>query len=543
MSRTSLRSRPARALTVAALTSTLAVTLTAGPLTASSTAAPTPAKLGTDLSTVALSQLQPLLASGELTSQALTNAYIARIGQLNSRGPSLNAVRMLNPAAIAEAIASDRRRKRGAALGSLEGVPILLKDNIDVRRMPTTAGNVALEYSYPADDAPVVKQLRKAGAVILGKTNLSEFANFMTNGTNPSGYSSLGGQVLNAYDASQTPSGSSSGSGVAMSVGMGAGTVGTETSGSILSPASASSVVGIKPTVGLVSRTGIIPISATQDTAGPMTRTVTDAAVMLGAMAGRDPEDPATAAAPKGRTDFTAALSETALQGKRIGYFAATEGTDAVYARSIATLKAQGAELVPVTIDTTGQPTSILDYEFKRDLNAYLSRLPDSAPMKSMADIIAFNEAHAGVALKFGQSQFLESQAFDVTPGSADTVKYEADKAAGLAWAQSRIDTALNRGTPDTADDLVSIVYAQSGSAGIGARATYPSIVVPSGYSSSTRRPAGLSFLGGAFSEATLIGLAYDFEQAADAWKPAAEINPSLFRCVPPRTAPVSCAP
>jgi amidase len=199
--------------------------------------------------------------------------------------------------------------------------------------------------------------------------------------------------------------------------------------------------------------------------------------------------------------------------------------------------------MVPVTVDTTGQPASILDYEFKRDLNAYLDRLPDSAPMQSMADIIAFNQAHAQTALKFGQSQFLESQAFDVTPGSADTVKYEADKAAGLAWAQSRIDTALTRGTADPADDLTSIVYANSGSAGIGARATYPSIVVPSGYQPTTRRPAGLSFLGGAYSEAILIGLAYDFEQAAQAWKPAAEINPSLFRCVEKKTAPISCAP
>jgi len=507
----------------------------------STAAATTPAKLGVDLSTVSLTQLRQLLATGKVTSRELTESYVDRIRLLNSRGPSLNAVRVLNPDAEAEAKASDRLLKKGTPRGPLEGVPILLKDNIDVRGLPTTAGNVALAGSYPADDAPVVKQLRKAGAVILGKTNLSEFANFMTQGANPSGYSSLGGQVLNPYDASQTPSGSSSGSGVAMAVGMAAGTVGTETSGSILSPSNANSVVGIKPTVGLISRTGVIPISATQDTAGPMTRSVADAAVMLGAMAGDDPEDPATAGGPDPATDYTRALSTTALEGARVGYFEATKTSDPVYATSLETLKAQGAVLVPVTIETTGQPPSILSYEFKRDLNAYLRRLPAKAPRKSMLDILQYNAAHADVALKFGQAQFLESQQLDVSPTSADTAKYQADKAAGITWARSRIDGALTRDTPDTSDDLTAIAYANSGSAGLGARAQYPSIVVPAGYTATHRRPAGLSFLGTAFSEAKLIGLAYDFEQASRAWQPPAAVNPSLFRCAQERAA--GCAP
>jgi len=496
----------------------------------STAAATTPTKLGVDLSTVSLTELRQLLATGRLSSRELTESYVDRIRLLNSRGPSLNAVRMLNPNAVDEAKASDQRLKKKVPRGPLEGVPILLKDNIDVRGLPTTAGNVALASSYPADDAPLVSQLREAGAVILGKTNLSEFANFMTQGANPSGYSSLGGQVLNPYDASQTPSGSSSGSGVAMAVGMAAATVGTETSGSILSPSNANSVVGIKPTVGLISRTGVIPISATQDTAGPMTRSVADAAVMLTAMAGDDPEDPATAGGPAPSTDYTKALSKTALNGARIGFFQATRDSDPVYDASLGKLQDEGAMLVPVTISTTGQPPSILGYEFKRDLNAYLQRLPADAPRKSMQDILEYNAAHADVALKFGQAQFVESQKLDVSPGSADTAKYGVDKEDGINWARQRIDGALTGDPKDASDDLVAIAYPNSGSAGIGARALYPSIVVPAGYTSTHRRPAGLSFLGTAFSEATLIGLAYDFEQATKAWRPPAVVNPSLFR-------------
>ncbi|WP_222721600.1 amidase family protein [Actinomadura sp. HBU206391] len=483
-----------------------------------------------DLATATAGQLEKLLDGGKITSKGLTEAYLNRIALLNSRGPGLNAVRALNPSAVKDAAGLDAERKRHRVRGPLHGIPVLVKDNIDVKGMPTTAGSVALKNSYPKDDAPVVQRLRRAGAVILGKTNLTEFANFMTSGM-PSGYSSLGGQVLNPYDVSQTPSGSSSGSGSAAASGLSALTVGTETSGSILSPSNANSLVGVKPTVGLISRTGVVPISATQDTAGPMTRSVYDAAAMMTWMKGVDPEDPATeAGAPYASTDYTRSLSTTALQGTRLGY---VESADPVYAEALNVLRREGATLVPVTLGTSGLPPSILTYEFKRDLNAYLARLPQNAPMETLADIITFDDANAQVATKFGQTQLTASQAVDLT---ADKAQYEADREAGLQQSRARIDDALAQ------NDVKAILFPGSGSAGIGARAGYPTVIVPAGYSAANRRPVGLSFLGTAFSEAKLLGLAYDYEQASHAWRPPSQINPTLFQCaVPP--APKHCAP
>ncbi|GIH15682.1 amidase family protein [Rugosimonospora africana] len=497
-----------------------------------------------DLETATVAQLGQLLQSRRISAVDLASAYLARIRQYNSRGPALNAVRAINPAALDEARAADAVLRSGKRHGPLLGIPVLLKDNIDVRGMPTTAGSVALAHSYPSADAPLVTGLKKAGAVILGKANLTEFANFLTSGM-PGGYSSLGGQVLNPYDASQTPSGSSSGPGVAAAFGFAPLTVGTETSGSILSPSAANSDVGIKPTVGLVSRTGIVPIAASQDTAGPIVKTVADAAAELTALTTADPLDPATAQNPLLGHDFTADLSTTALRGARIGVVASqvpAAGTDTrtLWDAATAALTAAGATLVPVSLDTGSSipgGSSVLTYEFKRDLDTYLSRLPANAPMKSLADIVAYNDAHADVALKFGQTNALASQAKDLSPGSADTAKYLADRAQDLADSRDRIDAVM------AANDLTALLFAGSGSAGIGAKAGYPSISVPAGYQASNRRPFNISFLGRAWSEPTLIGLGYAYEQATMLRRPPSRVNPSLFRCAGPGGSDPSCAP
>jgi len=491
-----------------------------------------------DLETASIPVLQQALASHRVSSVDLVNAYQVRIRALNSDRPALTAVRALNPDAVRDALRLDVERRLGRVRGPLHGIPVLVKDNIDVAGLPTTAGALALRDSRPRGDAFLVTRLRAAGAVLLGKTNLTEFANFTTAGM-PSGYSGLGGQVLNPYDVSQTPSGSSSGSAAAAATALAAVTVGTETSGSILSPAVANSLVGVKPTVGLVSRTGIIPIAASQDTAGPMTRTVYDAAALLTAMTGIDPEDPVTSrSAPVVGTDYTRALVPTALQGARIGVASApTGGLGAAFTRALDVLRAQGATVVPVTVTTTGLPPSILNYEFKRDLNAYLARLPADAPMKTLDDVVRFNLAQVSDgAIKFGQTLLVASNNIDLTDPVA-RAEYETNRDTGIALARQRIDSVLQ------AENLDAIVFAANGSAGIGARAQYPSVAVPIGYDPDNGRPFGMTILGTAFTEAPLLSFAYAYEQAAQAWRPPSQVNPSLFRCtlLEPRTP--SCAP
>lgn len=524
-----------RLLTGVAATATLAIMLSAG-ANAMQTGSDRPS-FPVDLETATVSQLSRLLDQKKITSVRLTQAYLDRIQALNSRGPALNAVRALNPNALAEAKAADR--KRGDRHGPLLGIPVLVKDNIDVKGMPTTAGSVALEKSYPARDAALVTSLREAGAVILGKANLTEFANFLANGM-PGGYSSLGGQVLNPYDVSQTPSGSSAGSGSAAAAGLAALTVGTETSGSILSPSAANSIVGIKPTVGLISRSGIVPIAASQDTAGPMTRTVADAAAELTALSDIDPLDPATAANPLADHDFTSSLDPNALRGARIGVVRSqipAEGTNnrALWDAAVAELTEQGAVLVPVDLDTSSSDSTVLNYEFKRDLNAYFARLPAGAPIRSLAEVVAYNEAHAPLALKFGQARATTSQAMDLSPGSADTARYLTDRARDLAESKDRIDAVMREGS------LTALLFAGSGGASIGARAGYPSITVPAGYQAANRRPFNITLLGQAWTEPALTGYAYAYEQASGLRQPPSTINPTLFRCVGPRAT--SCPP
>ncbi|MFC5382480.1 amidase family protein [Aquipuribacter nitratireducens] len=489
-----------------------------------------PALAALDLETATAVDLQQLMTSGGASSEQVVRAYLDRIALLNTDGPGLNAVRSLNPDVLADARARDRERRRGDVRGPLHGVPVLIKDNIDLAGSPTTAGSIALEDSYPAGDAPLVTALESAGAVVLGKTNLSEFANFTTSGM-PSGYSSLGGQVLNPYDASVTPSGSSSGTGAGIAAGLAPMGIGTETSGSILSPAQANSLAAVKPIVGLISRTGVIPISATQDTAGPMTTTVTDSALLLSALVSVDPEDPATAgAAPYVDVDYAAGLSTTSLEGARLGVVASS---NPLFTDALAALEAEGATLVPVTVPNTSAPGILFD-EFERDIDAYLARLPESAPMDSLTDIVAFNEGRP--EMKFGQTILVESESRDLTD-PAQLATYEANRDRGLAESRASIDGVL------AANDLDAIV-SLSGTTGVGARAGYPSVSVPAGYSAANGRPSNVVFLGTAWSEATLLSLAYDYEQATLLRRPPSIVNPTLFQCLEPvRLREASCAP
>ena len=494
-----------------------------------------------DPETATVAELQTRMQREELTSEQLTRMYIDRIAALNSRGPGLNAVRSLSPQALGQARAMDAQRRAGRVRGPLHGIPVLVKDNIDVAGLPTTAGSIALEHSVPDRDASIVTRLRAAGAVVLGKTNLSEFA-FFTATNAPSGYSSLGGQVLNAYDADLGPSGSSSGSAAAAAAGLAALTIGTETSGSIISPSAAQGIVGMRPTVGLASRTGILPISASQDTPGPMARTVADAAVELQAIAGRDETDPATADQPP-VPDYVAGLTAEALEGERIGTVASN---DPIYQAAVAKVRQLGATTVQITAPAnTGRP-SILSYEFKRDLNSYLSRLPGSAPMKSLADIIAYNDAHPQEALKYGQNLLSDSQAIDLDD-PATKAAYEAARDLGRAEARANIDAALTRGTADPGDDLAAILTPSGTLTVVGARAGYPALTVPAGYTATQRRPVNVTFTGTRFGEAALLAIGYAYEQGSQLRRPPSVIDPSLYRCAqttPPSSFGAhSCAP
>jgi amidase len=494
-----------------------------------------------DLETATVGRLQALMTSGELSSAELTRRYVERIGALNRSGPGLNAVRMLNPDAMSEARLRDVERHRGDVRGPLHGIPVLVKDNLDAVGMPTTAGSVALEHSFPRTDSTVVAKLRDAGAVLLGKANLTEFANFF--GANmPTGYSSLGGQVLNAYDTDALPGGSSSGSGTAAAAGLAAITIGTETSGSIISPSSAQGIVGLRPTVGLVSRTGILPISATQDTAGPMTRTVADAAAELQAIAGRDPEDPATAGAPATVPDYLGALETDALEGERIGVI---DSNDANYNAAKAAIAAAGAIPVTVTLSPPSIP-SITTFEFKRDLDAYLARLPASAPRHTLAEILEYADEHPLEAKKFGYQRADEAQDVDLSD-PATNATYVDQRDTGQATARGFVDGVLTRGTADAADDLAAIMTPANTLTGTGARAGYPQLTVPAGYTATQRRPVNISFNGTAYRERTLLALGHAYEQATRLRRPPSVVNPAMYRCAD--TAPPSvfgahsCAP
>jgi amidase len=486
------------------------------------------------LEEMTIAQMQTELTSGNLTARNLTKQYLDRIDAIDRKGPVLNSVLEINPDAEEIARDLDRERRDGRVRGPLHGIPVLIKGNIDTAdRMTTTAGSLALLGAPPAQDATVARRLRDAGAVILGKANLSEWANFR-GFQSSSGWSGQGGQTKNPYFLDRNPCGSSSGSGAALSANLCAATLGTETDGSIVCPSSICGVVAIKPTVGLTSRAGVVPISHSQDTVGPHGRTVADAAAVLGALTGVDPRDPATAASA-GRffRDYTQFLDPNGLRGARIGVMRAgvtgySPETDAVYEEALDALRAGGATLVdPADLDTIGEIGSsdheliVLLYEFKRDLNAYLATRT-GVPVHTLAETIAFNEANADRELKwFGQELFELAEADLFT---------EAQYLAALARARAiggalGIDETLAQfnlqalvaptGSPSWPIDLVNGDHFLGASSSPAAIAGYPIVQVPAG--DAFGLPVGLSFMAGAFSEPTLIKLASGFEAVAQA--------------------------
>jgi amidase len=489
-----------------------------------------------ELEEMTIAQLQELMAHGKASAVSLVKKYQARIETIDRHGPRLNAVIELNPDALAIAAALDKERLSQGARGLLHGVPVLIKDNIDTHdRMTTTAGSLALAGSIPPRDSFVAARLRAAGAVLLGKTNLSEWANFRGS-LSTSGWSGRGGQTRNPYVLDRNPSGSSSGSAVAVSANLCAVAVGTETDGSILSPASFNGVVGIKPTLGLVSRSGIIPIAHSQDTAGPMARTVTDAAILLSALAGTDARDPATAeASAKAERDYSRCLDLKGLRGARLGvarsFFGVHPKTDELMESALGQLKGLGAELVEgIALKKSAEleqaETEVLHYEMKADMNAYLASLGPQATPRTLKEIIEFNERHKNAELLwFGQEELLKSDA----KGPLTEKAYLDALATCKRLARTEgLDAAMNKdnleaivaptSTPAHVTDWVLGDHGLGDSTTFAAVAGYPSITVPAGQI--FELPIGISFFGRAWSEPTLLRIAFAFEQGSKARRP-----------------------
>lgn len=486
-----------------------------------------------ELDELTISELQQGLASGKYTSKSLVRKYLERIADVDKAGPAINSVIEINPEAEAIAETLDREHKSKGSRGPLHGIPVLIKDNIDTAdRMLTTAGSLALLNSHATQDAFIVQKLRNAGAVIIGKTNLSEWANFRSSHSS-SGWSGRGGQTKNPYVLDRNPCGSSSGSGAATAANLCAASIGTETDGSIVCPSSANSLVGIKPTLGLVSRTGIIPIAHSQDTAGPMTRTVSDAAILLSAIAGIDPRDKATRASlGKSFADYTQFLNKDALRGARLGiarkFFGFNDEVDRQLNALIAEMKRLGAVIIdPAEIPTSGKfddtELEVLLYEFKADLNTYLAGRGPAIQAHTLKQLIEFNEKNREREMPyFGQELFVRAEA----KGPLTSKEYRAalqknqrmSRVQGIDFVmrKHRLDALLApTGGPPWPTDWLNGDHFIGGYSTASAVAGYPHITVPAGYVFGL--PIGLSFIGGAYSEPKLIGLAYAFEQATKA--------------------------
>jgi amidase len=486
-----------------------------------------------ELEEITIGALQDGMTSGRWTSRAIVTSYLNRIEAIDKHGPMINSIIELNPDALAIADALDRERKAGHIRGPLHGIPVVIKDNIDTAdRMATSAGSLALAENHAARDAFIVSRLREAGAVILGKTNLSEWANFRSTHST-SGWSGRGGLTKNPYVLDRNACGSSSGTGSAIAANLAAVGIGTETDGSVVCPSSASGLVGIKPTLGLISRAGVIPIAHSQDTSGPMARTVRDAAILLGILTGADERDPVTVSSrTKGHADYTRFLDADGLKGARIGvarqYFGFNDATDRLMKEAVALIKSLGATIVdPANIATNGKfdatENDVLQYEFKTGINKYLANAPASVKTRSLADLIKFNEEHRAQEMPFfGQEIFEQSE----KRGPLSEKKYVAALAKNHRLARAEgIDATLAKhkldaiiaptGGPVWATDLVNGDHFTGGYSSASAVAGYPHITVPTGMVFGL--PVGLSFFAGAWSEPSLLKFAYAFEQASKA--------------------------
>jgi amidase len=489
-----------------------------------------------ELDEATISTLQEGMRSGRLTSRSITEMYLKRIDDVDKNGPAVNSVIEVNPDALAIADALDAERKSRGVRGPLHGIPILIKDNIDTAdRMRTSAGSLALAESISPRDSFVAKKLREAGSVILGKTNLSEWANIRSTHST-SGWSGRGGQTKNPYALDRNPCGSSSGSGAAVAASLCAAAIGTETDGSIVCPSNANGIVGIKPTLGLISRAGIIPIAHSQDTAGPMARTVTDAALLLGALTGADPRDSATVqAGHRSLTDYIRFLDPAGLKRARIGvarnFFGYNDRLDRLMEDAIEAMKREGAVIVDkANITTAGKfddsELEVLLYELKADLNAYLSGLGPGAPVRSLKEVIQFNERNRDREMPhFGQELFIKAEA----KGPLTSKAYRAALARNQRLSRAEgIDRVMSKyrldalvaptGGPAWPTDLLNGDHFTGGSSTPAAVAGYPNINVPLGFIAGL--PVGVSFFGRAYSEPTLIRLAYAFEQVTKSRQP-----------------------
>jgi len=481
-----------------------------------------------------IADLQQKMKSGELTSKALTEFYLNKIDQLDKNGPTINSVIELNPDALTIATQLDKERNENKIRGPLHGIPVLIKDNIDTGdKMLTTAGSVALEGNRATKDAFIISKLRESGAILLGKTNLSEWANFRSSRSS-SGWSSRGGQTKNPYSLERNPCGSSSGSGAAVSANLCTVSIGTETDGSIICPASINGVVGIKPTVGLWSRSGIIPISATTDTAGPMARTVTDAAILLGAMTGFDDNDTVTKLSEgKAEKDYTKYLDANGLQGKRIGieksYLKVHEAVDTLFQKAIEQLKSKGAEIVEVDFLKTmkgidGDEFTVLQFEFKDGLNKYLKST--NGKVKSLKELIEFNKQNESMAMPYFKQETLETSE---AKGDLDSKEYKEALKHILTVTRNGIDEMMTKEKLDAISgpsfgaswctDLINgDHFSGYGFTSPAAIAGYPHITVPMGFVFDL--PIGLSFFGRAYSEGELIKIAFAYEQVSKNRRP-----------------------
>ena len=499
--------------------------------------ATTPFAADFELDEATIAGLQRDMVSGKRSAQSITRDYLERIEDMDRRGPALRAIIETNPDAMSIARSLDDERKTRGPRGPMHGIPVLLKDNVDTSdRMTTTAGSLALEGSIPPRDATIARRLREAGAIILGKANMSEWANFRSTHSS-SGWSGRGGQARNPYILDRNPCGSSSGSGTAVAANFCTVSVGTETDGSITCPAATNGIVGIKPTLGLVSRAGVIPIAHSQDTAGPMARTVTDAAILLNTLAGIDSRDSETARSRgKSSSDYTRFLDANALKGARIGvprekYYGYNDATDKLMNEAIALMKDRGAIIVdPANIATAGKfddsEFEVLLYEFKADLNTYLASLGPTARVKSLKEIIAFNEREKAREMPwFGQ----EIMTMAEKKGSLSSSKYRTALAKNhrmsrlegidAVMTKNRLDALVAPTTgPAWPTDLLNGDHFTGGSTTPAAVAGYPNISVPAGYVQGL--PVGISFFGRAWSENKLIALAYSYEQASKHRRP-----------------------